>query len=203
MNLLKAILLLRLPFSWAKRAEEYPTNEGLSTDKIIYREGLYMGYRYFDTFKKDVVFPFGFGLSYTNFKTETLSCAIDKTVVTIKVRVTNQGDFKGREVVQCYLSSPDGKLQKPYQTLCGFEKTDWLKPNQSQTLNISFNLLDFTSFDEETASYILEKGDYIVRIGKNSANTTAVCAVLVNETFVSKKVLNRFPLKEKINEIWR
>ena len=191
----------RLPFSWAKTAGEYPTNEGFSTDKIVYSEGLYMGYRYFDTFKKDVIFPFGFGLSYTSFNTEIISCEITKTIVNIKVTVTNTGNYRGREVVQCYLSQPNGKLDKPYQLLCGFEKTDWLKPNQSQTLNISFNLLDFTSFDEETASYILEKGDYIVRIGKNSANTTAVCAVLVNETFVSKKVLNRFPLKEKINEI--
>lgn len=191
----------RLPFSWAKCADDYPTNEGFSTDKIIYSEGLYMGYRYFDTFKKDVVFPFGFGLSYTNFKTETLSCAIDKTVVTIKLRVTNSGAFKGREVAQCYISPPNGKLQKPYQALCGFEKTDWLKPNQSQELNISFNLLDFTSFDQETASYILEKGEYIVRVGSNSKNTTPVCAVCVHDTFVSKKVLNRFALSESITEL--
>ena len=193
----------RLPFSWAKRADDYPTNEGFSTEKIVYSEGLYMGYRYFDTFKKDVVFPFGYGLSYTNFNTEILSCEIDKTLVSIKINVKNTGKFKGREVVQCYISQPDGKLDKPYQTLCGFEKTDWLKPNMSQTLDIKFDLLDFTSFDEESASYILEKGEYIVRIGSNCLNTTPVCAVCVEETFVNKKVLNRFAVNERIKNIKR
>lgn len=193
----------RLPFSWAKSADDYPTNKGFSTEKIIYSEGLYMGHRYFDTFKKDVVFPFGYGLSYTDFGIETISCKIDKTTVCITVKVNNKGSYCGREVVQCYVSSPNGKLDKPHQTLCGFEKTDWLKPNASQTLDIKFNLLDFTSFDEESASYILEKGEYILRIGRDCANTTAVCAVCVDETFVSKKVLNRFALSEQINEIKR
>ncbi len=191
----------RLPFSWAKTADEYSTNDGFSTDKIIYKEGLFMGYRYFDTFKKDVVFPFGFGLSYTDFSLENLSCEIDKTTVSIKVKVTNVSRFHGREVVQCYLSQPDGKLDKPYQTLCGFEKTDWLNQGQSQVLNIKFDFLDFTSFDKESASYILEKGEYIVRVGRNCADTIPVCVVIVNKTFVSKKVLNHFALIEKFDEI--
>ena len=191
----------RLPFSWAKCADNYPTNDGFSTDKIIYSEGLYMGYRYFDTFKKDVVFPFGFGLSYTEFATEVLSCEINKTVAKVKVNVTNTGNYDGREVVQCYLSQPNGKLDKPYQVLCGFEKTDWLKPNKSQTLDITFDLLDFTSFDEQTASYILENGDYIVRIGQNCTDTKPVCTICVDKTFISKKVLNRFSLNETIEQI--
>ncbi len=190
----------RLPFSWARHSDDYPTNEDFSTDRIVYNEGLYMGYRYFDTFKKDVVFPFGFGLSYTKFDIKTTSCKIDKTKVTITTNITNIGLSNGREVVQCYLSQPDGKLQKPYQVLCGFEKTDWLKPNESQTLKINFNLLDFTSFDEESASYVLENGEYIVRIGCNCADTTAVCVVCVDKAFVSKKVLNRFALSGQIDE---
>lgn len=191
----------RLPFSWAKTADDYPTNEGFSTDKIVYHEGLYMGYRYFDTFKKDVVFPFGFGLSYTDFSLETISCKTNKTAVTISVRVTNTGDFKGREVVQCYLSAPDGSLDKPYQMLCGFQKTSWLKPNTSEIVTISFNLLDFTSYDEKTASYILEKGDYIIRVGKNSRDTRPVYKVKVKETFTHKKVVNRLSLNESFDEL--
>lgn len=190
----------RLPFSWTKTAEEYPTNEGFSTDKIVYSEGLYMGYRYFDTFKKDVAFPFGFGLSYTNFNTEILSCEIDKTVATLKVKVTNIGSFRGKEVVQCYLSAPDGELEQPYQVLCGFAKTDWLKPNQNKTLTIKIDLLKFTSFSEKLAAYVLEKGDYIIRVGKNSRDTVAACKISVNETFIYKKVLNRLTLNEKFDE---
>ena len=190
----------RLPFSWAKIAADYPTNEGFSTDKIVYREGLYMGYRYFDSFKKDVVFPFGFGLSYTNFDLEAVSAKIEKTVVTLKVKVTNIGAFRGREVVECFLSAPDGELEKPYQVLCGFEKTDWLKPNSSETVSVKIDLLKFTSFSEEKSVYILEKGDYIIRLGKNSRDTLPVVKVKVKETFVHKRVKNRFATNETFNE---
>lgn len=191
----------RLPFSWAKTADDYSTNKDFSTDKIIYSEGLYMGYRYFDTFKKDVVFPFGFGLSYTEFTLETLSCEIDKTAVAIKVKVTNTGKFKGREVVQCYLSAPDGKLDKPYQVLCGFQKTDWLNPCDSETVTIKFDLLNFTSFSETDAAYILESGEYIVRTGRHSQDTVAVCCVEVSDTFIHKKVLNRLVPEERFEEL--
>ena len=191
----------RLPFSWAKRAEEYPTNEGLSTDKIVYREGLYMGYRYFDAFQKDLLFPFGFGLSYTDFNVETLSCEIEKTNVTINAKVTNCGKYRGREVVQCYLSAPDGLLEKPYQILCGFKKTRWLNPRESQVLSIKIDLLKFTSFNEADATYILEKGDYIIRVGKNSRDTKPVCKILLKDTFVHKKVLNRLTPVENFDEL--
>ncbi len=191
----------RLPFSWAKTADEYPTNEGLSTDKIIYSEGIYMGYRYFDIFKKDVAFPFGFGLTYTNFNIETVSCDIEKTIVNLKIKVTNCGKHRGREVVQCYLSAPDGELEKPYQVLCAFDKTEWLKPNTSEILTIKFDLLKFTSFSEKMAAYILEKGDYIVRVGKNSRDNAPVCKINVKDTFIHKKVVNRLPLNEKFDEL--
>lgn len=191
----------KLPHSWAKAIYEYPTNEGFGTDKIVYSEGLYMGYRYFDTFKKDVVFPFGFGLSYTNFSLETVSCETDKTTVTVKTKVTNVGNYRGREVVQCYVSTPDGKLDKPYQTLCGFQKTAWLNPDESETVTVNFNLVDFSSYDEETASYILEKGDYIVRVGNSSRNTTPVCVVELSDTVVCKKTQNRVCPVQPIDEL--
>lgn len=191
----------KLPHSWAKTIDEYPTNEGFGTDKIVYSEGIYMGYRYFDTFKKDVVYPFGFGLSYTDFSLETVSCEIDKTVVTVKTKVTNIGKYRGREVIQCYLSAPDGKLDKPYQILCGFKKSVWLKPSDSETVTVKFNLVDFTSYDEETASYILEKGDYVVRVGNSSRNTEPGCIVELTDTVVCKKVQNRVKPQRKINEL--
>lgn len=191
----------RLPFSWAKTLAEYPTNEGFATEKIVYSEGLYMGYRYFDTFQKEVVFPFGFGLSYTTFEQKVLSCEIDKTVVTIKVAVTNAGGYRGREVVQCYLSAPDGRLEKPYQVLCDFQKTGWLKPGDTEAVTLRFDLLDFTSYCEEYAAYILEKGDYILRVGRHSRDTAAVCTIAVGTDFVHKKVLNRLTPPEPVKEL--
>ena len=191
----------RLPFSWTKTAEEYSTNEGFSTEKIIYSEGLYMGYRYFDSFKKDVLFPFGFGLSYANFNLDVLECKIDKTIITLKINVVNVGKYCGREVVQCYLSAPDVILDKPYQILCGFHKTDWLKPNASQIIIIKIDLLKFTSFGENQAAYLLEKGDYIIRVGKNSRDTVPICKVRVKYTFVHKKVIRRFAVNETFEEI--
>ncbi len=191
----------RLPFSWAKCAEDYPTNEGFSTDKIIYSEGLYMGYRYFDTFKKDVVFPFGYGLSYTNFSIETTECALNRNIVSLKIKVTNTGAYIGKEVIQCYLSAPDGELEQPYQVLCGFEKTDWLKPKDSQLLHINIDLFKFTSFCQKSAAYLLEKGQYIIRVGTSSQSTVPVCCVNLKETFIHKKVVNRLVLSEEILEL--
>ncbi len=186
----------KLPFSWAKCADEYPTNEGFSSDKIIYSEGLYMGYRYFDTFGKNVLFPFGFGMSYTKFNIEVLDCEINETVVTLKTKVTNTGKYRGREVVQCYLSMPEDNLDQPYQILCGFEKTNWLNVGENQILTIKFDLLKHTSFSEKSASYILERGNYIIRVGANSRDTNVACCVKVKETFTHKKVTNRLPLNE-------
>lgn len=160
-----------------------------------------MGYRYFDTFKKDVLFPFGFGLSYSNFSIETLSCSIDKSVVTLVFQITNTGKTASREVVQCYLSAPDGELEQPHQILCGFHKTPCLEEGQSQIFIMNIDLLKFTSFSEAMAAYILEKGDYVISVGKHSRNTTPVCKVKINETFTYKKVLNRLKLNEDFEQL--
>lgn len=191
----------KLPDSWAKRNYEYPTNETFSTEKVVYSEGIYMGYRYFDTFKKDVLFPFGYGLSYTDFLYETVDFNIEKTVVTINVKITNTGKFSGREIAQCYLSVPDGELEQPYQVLCGFDKTRLLNPDDSEIITIKVNLLDFTSYSEKRAAYILEKGKYIFRIGSHSRNTNPVFAVEIDETVVCRQVKNRLVPKEKIDEL--
>lgn len=191
----------KLPDTWAKRNYEYPTNETFATEKVVYSEGIYMGYRYFDTFEKPVLFPFGFGLSYTDFDYEIVNYGIEKTVVKIEVKVTNTGKYKGRETVQCYMSAPDGELEQPYQVLCGFEKTKLLNPNESQIVTIKSDLLDFTSYSEERAAYILEKGMYIFRIGKDSKNTCPVCAVELGNLKICKIVKNRLAPQEKIEEL--
>lgn len=192
----------KLPDSFAKRCYEYPSNdETFGTDKVVYSEGLYMGYRYFDTFEKEVLFPFGFGLSYTDFEVKTNEVCLKDTVIEVKAAVKNIGKMSGRQTVQCYLSIPDGKLDQPYQVLCGFEKTALLAPGESEELSISIDLTDFASYDEEKAEYILEKGNYILRVGVHSRDTEAVATVVLDETAVCRRVKNRLVPKEEINEL--
>ena len=134
-----------------------------------YKEGIYVGYRYFDSFDKDVRYPFGFGLSYTDFKIETKSVSLDKTNINIKVAVTNIGEVSGKEVVQVYISLPG--RDKEYQRLVTFQKTKELEKGETETMDLSFSLEDCTSYNEEKAAWILDEGDYILRVGNSSRNT--------------------------------
>lgn len=146
-------------------------------DETRYQEGIYVGYRYFDTFGKESLFPFGYGLSYTNFQLHTPDVTADLDEIDITANVKNMGIHAGKEVVQVYLSKPAGKLDQPYQELVGYAKTSLLAPGKEENVKIRFKLSDFASYDEEAACYILEAGDYILRIGNSSASTE-VCAVI-------------------------
>ena len=154
----------------------------------LYKEGIYVGYRYFDTFHKKVLFPFGFGLSFTTFAMGVEGVRLETGTVIAAVRVKNTGSHPGKEVVQAYISKPVGKLDQPYQELAGFQKTSLLLPGAEEMVNITFRLSDFASYDEETACYLLESGDYIVRIGNSSANTEIAAVVSLGGTVVTKKV---------------
>ena len=191
----------KLPDSWCEKIEEYPTNEGFGTEKIVYSEGVYMGYRYFDTFKKEVLFPFGFGLSYTKFNTTPLSQSLENSVVTVTARVTNTGNFNGRETVQLYLSIPDGELENPEKILCGFEKTKTLAPNESQELKIEFDLCDFAPYSKQKAAHILEKGEYLIQLGNSSRSLAPVCVILIEETVIVKQLANRLTPPIETNEL--
>lgn len=142
-----------------------------------YREGIYVGYRYFDSVDKTPVFPFGFGLGYTSFDITVKETTITGSKVSVIANVKNTGTHLGKEVVQLYVSIPEGKLDQPYQVLAAFAKTNELKPGESQEVTVSFKMEDIASFDEETCCAILEKGSYVIHIG-NSSRDTAVCAVV-------------------------
>ncbi len=142
-----------------------------------YKEGIYVGYRYFDSFRVPVRYPFGFGLSYTTFAIRSVETKAAGTAVTVTARVTNTGKLPGKEVVQLYASAPAGKLHKEYQRLVAFGKTDVLAPGASQELELTFSLADCASYWEDRAAYILEEGNYILRLG-NSSRDTAPAAVL-------------------------
>lgn len=189
----------KLTTTWAYKYEDYPTKEGITTKEVPYNEGIYVGYRYFDTFNVTPRYPFGFGLSYTKFASKIVDVRIDGQVVDVTVKVSNVGKYSGREVIQCYLSAPEVKLEKPYQELCTYAKTDELKPNEECELLLSFDLTEMASYDEERANFILEAGKYYVRVGNSSRNTTIACAINLSKEVICDVVTNRFPLNKELN----
>ncbi|MCR5503839.1 MAG: glycoside hydrolase family 3 C-terminal domain-containing protein [Lachnospiraceae bacterium] len=180
----------KLTTTWAEFGE-YST-EGTFGDwnDNRYKEGIYVGYRYFDTFHKTPLFPFGYGLSYTEFKTETAGVEADRDVFTVKVHVRNTGKYAGKEVIQVYLSSPADQLDQPYQQLAAYAKTPLLESGGECELRISFKLSDFASYDEQSEGYVLEKGRYIIRAGNSSVDTVPAAAVTLDETVTTLKTRN-------------
>ncbi|MCX4334532.1 MAG: glycoside hydrolase family 3 C-terminal domain-containing protein [Bacteroidales bacterium] len=144
-----------------------------NVDYTVYEESIYVGYRYFDTFGKEVSFPFGFGLSYTTFGYEIISSAIDGDRCELKVKVTNTGKVAGKDVVQLYVSAPKGKLEKPTKELKAFGKTALLAPGESEVLTIGWNVMDMASFNEKTSAWELAKGTYQWHVCSSSAKVEA------------------------------
>ena len=188
----------KLTDSWCK-LDDYITNDNITELSIPYNEGIFVGYRYFDTFGIDPVYPFGFGLSYTDFDINVKGVSVEKTCVNIDVEVKNVGNFKGKEVVQVYLSEPEGKLPKAYQQLATFKKTTELGVGETENLNLSFDITDFAGFDEETAQFILEKGNYYIRVGNSSRNTHIAAKITLESTVVTFKTVNRMKLQEELD----
>ena len=202
----KSIPSGRLTDTWAENYMDYPSsatfshNNGNWNDEY-YSDGIFVGYRYFDTFNVKPLYPFGYGLNYTTFTMETLGASADEKQVSVTVKVTNTGACSGREVVQVYGSAPRAGLEKPMQVLCGFGKTRLLQPGQSQELKVSFQLTNLESYDPAKAAYVLEAGEYVIRVGVNSRNTHVAALVRLDETVQTKKVRNICPLDEEFEEI--
>lgn len=177
----------KLASTWTGQKNDRLPGDFGGQDDTRYREGIYVGYRYFDTVDQAPLFPFGYGLGYTTFTIKEPEVFLDKTEVTVKVIVENTGTAPGKEVVQLYVSVPSGKLDQPYQTLAAFAKTRELKPGETQEAVLSFSLEEISSFDTRQSAEILEAGDYVLRVGNSSRNTT-VCGVvhLDDEIIVSR-----------------
>lgn len=132
---------------------------------IFYEEDIYMGYRWFDTFRKPTAFSFGHGLSYTKFRISTDVLRQTDHGVALTVSVTNTGIHSGKEVVQVYVSAPDGRLEKPAHVLCAFAKTRLLAPNECESLTLSAPFSAFASYSEDDSAYLLEQGRYEFSVG--------------------------------------
>ena len=197
----------KLSDTWAKKyadipfANEYSYLNGNLEDEY-YKEGIYVGYRYFDSFGVEPAYPFGFGLSYTDFSVCSAGIAVDGTCVTVKASVTNTGaDYAGKEVVQLYVSAPNGKLHKEYQSLAAFAKTGLLAPGAAQTVELSFDLKALASYREEDASYILEAGEYILRLGNSSRNTMIIGVLTVADELIVSRHEHICPMVNTFEEL--
>jgi beta-glucosidase len=158
----------------AKEISDYPSsaNYGNPT-RNLYVEDIYVGYRYFETFAKDrVLYPFGYGLSYTTFSIQSRAIYQDDLKVAVDVAVTNTGNMAGKEVVQVYCEAPQGKLGKPKRVLAGFAKSKLLSPGESQDLRIEIPLGTLSSYDDSgvtgyKSAWVLEEGSYGFYVGGN------------------------------------
>lgn len=180
----------KLASTWFSWADHPAVGDFGNRYDTRYAEGVYVGYRYFDSAGKTPLFPFGFGLSYTRFSLEPGKASEENGVVTVGVSVKNTGNRGGKEVAQLYVSAPDGKLDKPYQALAAFEKTDELRPGEAQELTLSFDLRDIASYDATRAAWILEPGDYALRVGASSRDTQTVAVVRLNGEAVIRQGKN-------------
>ena len=167
----------KLTATWAAAGEYQQLGDFGGKDDTRYKEGIYVGYRYFDSVGTAPLFPFGFGLSYTGFEVSQAAVNADGEHISVTACIKNIGQYTGKEVLQLYISVPQGRLDQPFQSLAAFAKTKELKPDEVQRVTLHFDLSELASFDTEGSAYILEQGDYILRLGTSSADTF-VCGVV-------------------------
>ena len=180
----------KLTATWCAWQDMPAIGEFGEPDDTRYREGIYVGYRYFDSVRSSVAYPFGFGLSYTEFSLGKADVRLNGTKLTLTLPVTNCGNRCGKETVQVYVSAPWGDLDQPYQTLAGFAKTSELAPGAEETVSVSFDMEELASYDEKSAAYILEAGKYVIRAGQSSRSTVPAAIVFCAEKIIVHKVSN-------------
>ena len=157
--------------------------------EVTYEEGIYVGYRYYNTFSVKPAYEFGYGLSYTNFSFSNLklSSSSFKQTMTATVTVTNTGKTPGKEVVQLYITAPAKTMDKPSEELKAFAKTDVLQSGQSQTITFTIHAADLASFDTKTTSWIAEKGSYQIKVGASSLDIKQTASFTLANDIITEK----------------
>ncbi len=197
----------KLADTWAKRYDDIPFAQEYSylngnLQEEYYKEGIYVGYRYFDSFQMEPAYPFGFGLSYTDFSVQSTGVTAHGSKITVRVSIANTGMvYSGREVAQLYVSAPNGKLAKEYQSLAAFGKTMTLAPGEMQTLELNFDLKNLASYRQEDACYVLEAGNYLLRLGNSSRSTSVIGVLHLDREVLVSKHDSVCPVQAPIEEL--
>jgi len=184
----------KLPSTVIKDLNKYPATKtfGLN-ENVEYIEDIYVGYRFFETFmQEEVIYPFGYGLSYTNFEINLINSYVNETEISLTIKVTNNGVYSGKETVQLYYKAPQGLLGNPAIELVGFAKTSYLKPGQDETLSITFRIEDMARYDDsgliEKSAYILEKGQYEIHFGTSVRDIKLALIHDIKENIITEKL---------------
>ena len=167
----------KLATTWAAWDEDDQIGDFGDPDDTRYREGVYVGYRFYDSTGKEPLLPFGFGMGYTTFDVQTRQVSLDGARVSIDVDVINTGGYPGKETIQVYASVPAGRLDQPLQALAGFTKTDEIAPGATARITVDVDLTDLASYDEASHATILEGGRYLLRAGTSSRQLSPVAVV--------------------------
>ncbi len=199
----------KLADTWARAYSDIPFSDGYSylngnLEDEYYKEGIYVGYRYFDSFSVEPRYPFGYGLSYTDFELEAKEVWAEGSRIRVAVQVKNTGNhYAGKEVAELYVSAPDGKLDKEYQSLVAFAKTKELLPNEAEELKLTFDMAEAASYRESDASYVLEAGEYILRLGNSSRNTKPCAVIRISGEMIVSRHQNICPQQQVFEELER
>ena len=184
----------RLTSTWPLSYTDIPNGAEYSylgdLTKEEYKEDIYVGYRYFDTFKVKTRFSFGYGLSYSKFSYEYSNFSVDKSNISFDVLVKNIGEFKAKEVIQCYISMPKGEITKEYRRLICFKKTKELEIGENELLHLSFDIKDAASYLESKASYVLDKGLYLIWAGPSLDEAKIIYGINLDKTYYPYKLTN-------------
>lgn len=196
----------RLTDTWAKSYDDYPASATFShndgnVDDEYYAEGVYVGYRYFDSFGVEPLYPFGYGLSYTTFSIQPEDVSVRDGQAELSVTVTNTGAHAGKQVVQVYCSAPRGTIPRPRQELAAFQKTSELAPGQSETLHICIPLRELACYCEACACWVLEAGEYVLRVGDSSRSTVPAAVLTLDSTVKTQALKNLFHDPDPVREI--
>ena len=207
----------KLTMTWPISATDHPSTEDFPQDYDMYtfkemlgwdkpikgrdytnhEEDIYVGYRYFDTFNKEVSYPFGFGLSYTTFAYSKPAVKVSGELVAVTVNVKNTGSVSGKEVVQVYVTAPKGQIEKPAQELKAFAKTRELQPGESETLTMQIPVRMLASFDEQGSQWLTEAGNYTFKFGASSRDIRCTATAKVGQ--YTEKVSNALAPKVKLD----
>ncbi len=208
----------KLTMTWPIAAADHPSTANFAKDYDMYtyknlendakgnipgvdfnnhEEDIYVGYRYFDTFKKNVAYPFGYGLSYTTFEFGKPTVKVNGNNIEISVSVKNTGKVAGKQVAEVYVTAPKGAYEKPAKELKTFGKTKELKPGESQTLKMTLAKRDLASFDEANSQWKVDAGNYLFQIGSDVETIKGTATLMVAE--YTEKVSNACPVNVQMN----